>query len=99
MLHTHGRQKLQPEREAELALVYPVDEHLHVNNRALGFQPTSQVLVGELPRFPQFFDDGLGAQVVKGPRTRGWSYIFFHLRASYGQCFCVASNKSISIYV
>ena len=83
MFHPHGRQQLQREREAELALIDPVDEDLHVHGRALGGEPAREVLVGHLPVFPQFLDEPLGAMGVKVSPTAAGRYIVFHLRAWY----------------
>lgn len=43
MFYPHGRQQLQREREAELALIDPVDEDLHVDGRALSGEPAREV--------------------------------------------------------
>lgn len=44
----HGSKQLQGKGEAELALVHPIDEDLNVDKRALGFEPTGEVLVGDV---------------------------------------------------
>lgn len=70
-LHTHGRQQLQSKAKAELALVHPVDKHLDVDRRALGFKPTGEVLVGDVFLLTQVFDKGLGPRFVKRARLHG----------------------------
>lgn len=98
MFHTHGRQQLKCKGEAEPTLVHPVDEHLHIDHGPLGLEAACQLLVGQLLGLAQFLDERLGAQVVKGPDTRGRAYIFFHLRAWYERNFRFGLRKSIWIY-
>lgn len=82
-LHAHGRQQLQRKAKAELALVHPVDKHLDVDRRALGFEPTGEVLVGEAFLLTQVFDKGLGPRFVERARLHGkQTYMVFDLCAS-----------------
>lgn len=61
----HRGQQLQRKGEAELALVDPVDEHLGLDDHALGFQPACELLVRDAGLLTQLFDGGLGSRLVK----------------------------------
>lgn len=61
----HRGQQLQREGKAEFALVDAVDEHLRVDDHALGFQSAREFLVRDACLLTQFFDGGLGSRLVK----------------------------------
>lgn len=99
MLYPHGSQELKREGEAVPAVVDPVDEHLHVHDRALGLQAPGQLLVRQLLALAQLLDERAGAQVVKRSHFSGRPYIVFHLNAWYDQRFRFARRKSNLMYV
>lgn len=98
-LGPHDREQLQRKGEAVLALINPVDEHLDVNEHALGFKPTGELLVGEVLLLTKAFDDGLGARLVEiaGLHREQW-YMVFDLSTSYALAPPFMRHKSFSIY-
>ena len=83
MLCTHGSQKLQRKGKTELALVYPIDEHLNVHRCALGLQSPSKLLVGQALLLSEVLHKGLRPRLVELPRVHADSYIVFGLRSWY----------------